>query len=76
MSSKKSKRTHICPGCKISAEFHSFGPLGKHCEGLYPQEDEDNATPVTPATSQQESRSAKILPLKGYLDVMFVVNQA
>jgi len=54
MSSKKSKRTRICPGCKISAEFHSFGPLGKHCEGLYPREDEDNATPVTPAISQQD----------------------
>jgi len=40
MSSKK-PRSSLCPGCKISKAFHSFGPPGKHCEGQTPESDED-----------------------------------
>ena len=57
MSSKKNSHKHFCPGCKLAAPAHDFGPFNKFCTGPGTEESEDSAeaidtTGVSPTSAQ------------------------
>ena len=46
MSSKQKSRKLLCPGCKLAALAHDFGPLNKFCTGAGTEESEDGVEAI------------------------------